>query len=664
MRQVKGRRMLRREEILVSFVLVVVIAILGYLVNQFLGFGEHPIVANVVFAVIVIYLYQPLRSTGRKMMLWLVARSYFERNEQFRVILDELHEVSTYREMLEKIPASLKYLFESDIVALFVRRRGIFKVESSIAPVPIYLDGLSVDTDHRILKELTDNPHHLINVNYSVNDMQANTGNGDAMDYKGFKLFRWAIPLKTANKLAAFILLDKMPMDMQARRSGTLYNFVVDEMAVLLEKRKLYHRIQMEASKQEALGLIASKMAATRNTTRIFNLLLDKVNEIVPFDACGVFLASSDSASIEKFLARGYNTRRLNPLKLKIGRGIVGRCVATRKAIYIPDVRREKDYISGRSASRSELCVPIAGGSHVYGALNLESNMVAAYSDDDLDFLQTIATQAGVLMERYRIEKHVDIQTDLSEDMDKAEVIQRSILPENPPEHDDVECAIKYLPCKQISGDFYDVSSKDDDVFTLAVGDVVGKGISGALIMSNFFAAYLNESQKGLSLSSLVSNLNRYLTDDTQLDEQLTFFLSRMDVDEGVIRYVNAGHPSPLIFHEDGTYERMEEGGPLLGFDPEFSYDMGEVQLRTGDLILLYTDGITETVGKSGQLFDESGLIQAIQQHQKAHVQEISTAFVDELEKFSGEEAFEDDLTFILCRYKGIPVDQKVSTNV
>lgn len=647
--------MLKREEFLVSILLVIVIAILGYLVNEFLGFGAHPILANVVFATFIINLYRPLRSTARKLMLRLVAPSYFQRNERFRTILDEMEKIGTYREMLEMIPGSLKFLFESDIVALFVRRKGIFKVESSIAPHPIFLDGLIVDSEHKILSELMETEHHLINVNYSVNNLAVHPEEVPSMDYRTFKLFRWAIPLKTNNKLAGFILLDKMPIDMQARRSGTLYNFVVDELAVLLEKRKLYHRIQLEASKQEALSLIASKMAITRNTTRIFNMLLDQVNNIVPFDACGVFLASSEGVNIEKFLQRGYNTRRLNPLKLKIGRGIVGRCIATRKPVSIPDVRREKDYISGRSESRSELCVPIAGGSQIYGAMNLESNKVAAFSDDDLDFLQTIATQAGVLMERYQIEKHVDMQSDLREDMDKAQVIQRSILPETLPEHDEVEFTLRYLPNKKISGDFYDISSKTEDVFSIAIGDVVGKGISGALIMSNFYAAYLNEAQKGLPLATLIANLNRYLTDDTQLDAQVTFFLSKMDVDEGVVRYVNAGHPAPLILHQDETFERMEEGGPLLGFDPDFTYEMGEVKLQTGDLLIFYTDGITETIGKSGQLFDESGLISTIQKLHGKPLHEMAQLFMDTLEAFSGKQTFEDDLTFILTHYTGIP---------
>ncbi len=649
--------MLRREELLVSLVLIIIFSILGYLVNQFLGFGEHPIMANVVFATIIINLYRPLRSRGRKLVLRLIASTYYERNVNFRNILDDLEKVETYREMLDMVPDTLKYLFESDIVALFVRRKGVFKVESSIAPKPIFLDGITLDSEHEILKKLFDTDHHLVNVKYSVNDLHTEAIDVPAMDYRSFKLFQWAIPLKTNNRLAGFILLDKMPMDMQARRSGTLFNFVVDQIAVLLEKRKLYHRIQLEARKQEALTLIATEMAATRNTTRIFNLLLDEVNAIVPFDACGVFLASSEGVNIEKFLQRGYDIRRLNPLKLKIGRGIVGRVIASKKPISIPDVRREKDYLSGRTDSRSELCVPIAGGSIIYGAMNLESNRVAAFSEDDLDFLQTIATQAGVLMERYKVDKHVNMQSGLSEDMAKAESIQKSLLPNQIPTHEEVSFDLRYIPCRQVSGDFYDLSSKDEDVFNIAVGDVVGKGISGALIMSNFYAAYLNETQKNLPLATLMSNLNKYLTNETELDEQITFFLSKMDVDEGVVRYVNAGHPAPLIFHEDGTIDRLDLGGPLLGFDPEFTYEMGEVTLKRGDLLLLYTDGVTETVGSAGQLLDESGLINAVRSHLNQNVSSIASELEEKLGKFNRKSSFEDDVTFIVGRYSGIPAE-------
>jgi len=649
--------MLKREELLVSLALILVISILGYLVNELLGFGEHPILANVLFALVIINFYRPMRSSARKTVLRLIASSYYERNERFRDFLDELEKIDSYKGILAAVPGSLKELFESDVVALFVRRKGIYKIESSVAPKPMYLDGITLDSGHDILNKMNETSHHLINVKYSVNDLHAEPHNVSSLDYRSFKLFQWAIPLKANGRLAGFILLDKMPMDMQARRSGTLYNFVVDQIAVLLEKRKLYYRIQLEARKQETLTLVASKMAATRNTSHIFNLLLDRVNEIMPYDACGVFLATGEGVHIEKFIQRGYDTRRLNPLKLKIGRGIVGRCIATTEPISIPDVQREKDYLPGRTETRSELCVPIAGGSIVYGAINLESNRVAAFSEDDLDFLQTIAQQAGVLMERYKIDQRVDMQSGLDEDMAKAESIQKSLLPNQIPTHDEVAFDLRYLPCKQISGDFYDLAMKEEDVFNIAIGDVVGKGISGALIMSNFYAAYLSELQTGMPLATVMSNLNKYLTSGTELDAQVTFFLSKMDVDKGVISYVNAGHPSPLVFHPDGSVDRLEAGGPLLGFDSEFTYEMGELKLEKGDLLLLYTDGITETVNRSGQLLDERGLIEAVEPHLDQDVPVIAALLHEKIETFNGGASFDDDVTFIVARFTGMLPD-------
>ena len=210
-----------------------------------------------------------------------------------------------------------------------------------------------------------------------------------------------------------------------------------------------------------------------------------------------------------------------------------------------------------------------------------------------------------------------------------------------------------FLPCKQISGDFYDLTQRTEDVFSLAIGDVVGKGISGALIMSNFYATYLNEAVKGLPLASLMTNLNAYLTSGTELNAQITLFLAKMDVDEGVFRYVNAGHPAPLIFHKDGSMDRLETGGPLLGFDETFTYAMDEIKLAAGDLIILFTDGVTDIVNKSGQLFDESGLITYIRTHLDRSVEEITKGLVENLDSFNRQSGFEDDLTFIIGRYTG-----------
>ena len=644
--------MRRHETILTGLVLVIVLSLLGWLTDWIIG---RPLVAGVVFAAFIVYAYTPLRSMLRKLILRLVAPVYYERNQRLREFIYDLNEVKTYPEMLELIPDVLRSIFEADVIALFVRRKGIFKIESSEAPAPIVLEGIALDEDHPLLVKLRDTNQALLPVRYSIVELNQEKLDVDEMNYRTFKLFNWAVPLNSNGVLAGFILLDKIPGDMELRRGGSLFNQVVDQMAVLLDNRKLYHRIRMESLKQGLLTRIAERMSATRSISTVFNSILDDVQDVLPYDACGVFLAASDGTTIRKFLQRGYDPRRLNPLKLKIGRGIVGKCIALQSPVLIRDVKQEKKtYIPGRAETRSELCVPISSGSKVFGAINLESNHISAYSDDDQDFLLTVATQAGVLMERYDILKRVDIQQDLSDDMEKAESIQRSLLPQKVPTHPRIAFDIAYLPCRQISGDFYDILQKPSgDEFLITVGDVVGKGISGALIMSNFYAAYLGESRRERSLEESVRNLNRYLTRDPNLEQHITLFMANLDAPTGTLHYINAGHPPPLLFHQDGRFTRLSEGGSILGYDPELVFTPGEIMLKKDDLLLMYTDGLTETTDRSGQMFDERGLIDIARRNLSQSPQVISETILRQVRDFTRRETFSDDLTLLVARYRG-----------
>ncbi len=642
--------MRKLDEILVALCLVITLSLWGWLVDIYVGFRENPLFAGLVNTLFIVYAFQPLRSSFRKLILRIIAPVYFERNRRLREYLSELSQVEHYQEILESVPSTLKEIYEADIVALFVRRKGIFKVEASQAPAPFVLEGLALDQSHDLLERLRKSADYLLPVRYSIVDLSPSDDKIDEMNYRTFKVFNWAIPLKSNDVLAGFVLLDKLPRDMEARRAGTLFNNAIEQISLILDNKKLYHRIRLESLKQGILTQIAEKMSATRSISGVFNAILDDVHTVLPYDACGVFLTTPNAITIEKFLQRGYDPRRLNPLKLKIGRGIVGRCIATNSAVSIRDVTREKRYVAGRQKTRSELCVPIASGNRVFGAINIESNQIAAFSDDDQDFLLTVATQAGVLMERYDILKKIDLSDDFTDDIDKAESIQRSLLPQETPVASGIEFDISYMPCKQISGDFYDLTKRKKDIYSLAVGDVVGKGISGALIMSNFYAAYLNELGRDRDLTEIMARLNEYLTRDPDLEQQITFFLSYLDMKKGVLRFVNAGHPPPLLFHKDGTFDRLEIGGSILGYDPSLKFDKGEIKLKRDDFLVMYTDGLVEAVGPAGQLFDESGLIEIVRTVLTKPAGEMAETIIDRIHAFSRKDSFDDDLTLLITR--------------
>ncbi len=642
------------ETLLVVLVLTGLLSLWGWLMDYLIGFKAHPWIAFPLTSFLVVVTYPGLKHLIRSSILKLLAPRYYERLERLREMVGILPQEKTFPDILNHLKTDLMSILETDVVAIFVKIKRRYRIEAAGAPEPMLLEGLTCGTEHEIVKKLLDSNRPAMPVQYSINDLSPEEKKpAKGISYRDFKVFNWALPLKVKGRLTAFILTHSMPIDIQFRLNDELFQRILDELAILIDNRKLMHRIKTQTLRQQIVQRVAEKMTTTRSPTALFNFILDELHQILPIDACGVFLVKKDSYEIDKFIQHGYDRRRINPLKLKVGRGIVGQCIARKEPILIRDVRQVPHYIPGRSQTRSELCVPLVLGKRIFGALNLESNRIGAYSHEDQDFLLTLATQAAAFLEQNEERRQVEQEAHFSEEMDQAEELQRSLLPQTVPVHDEISFALEFIPSQQIGGDFYDLMPlPGGNKFLLAVGDVVGKGISGALLMSNFYSIYKRTVQEEYGdLVHLCRVLNAQLAEEFSGGKQISFFVSRLDARRGVLNYVNAGHPPAMVFHRDGSYERLETGGPILGADPNASYAHGRQILQPNDLLVLYTDGFIEAMDRSGQLFDESGLIEEARQLLGEPVEIISRALLEHLRNFTKKENFDDDLTLILARY-------------
>ncbi|MCF7800991.1 MAG: SpoIIE family protein phosphatase [Candidatus Marinimicrobia bacterium] len=639
------------EQIVSGFILVIILSVWTALVHGVIGFDQHMIWALIVQSTGIVVVFRTLQSGVVKSVLRILAPSYFDRHQRLRQLVSHVREAETYQAMLAEIKEALLDIFNIDVMAIFVKQGSVYRIEAATAPAPIVLEGIQCELDHPLPVTLREDKNYIIPVNYSIEDLALDDQSDSAMSYQSFKLFRYAIPLRTQGLLTGFILVNRIPNEMLTRRLGAAFPQTIDQIAVTLDVKKLAYRLEMEADKKNILATISERMNSSASQAALFNTILDQLDRVMPFDACGVFLTAKDEVTIDKFIQRGYDRRRLNPLKLKIGRGIVGKCIATRKPFLARDIRKDKSYISGRNETRSELCVPIVAGNSCWGAVNLESNRIAAFTLEDQQFLETIATQSGVAMENLDLHSRM-IENRFGEDMDRAEQIQRSLLPGDLPNHPEMEFNLQFVPSMQISGDFYDLKSESDQKFLLAIGDVVGKGIPGALLMSNFYAAYQSEIKSSKILGEVMQVLNRQLTENLEVSREITFFLSRVDLERGVLNYVNAGHPPPMIFHRDGTWDRLEVGGPILGADKNADYPVAEVALMKEDLIVLYTDGATEAIDPSRQLFDEQGVIDCVQENLASAVDVIGSTLLERIYQFTKSNLLKDDVTLILARYQ------------
>jgi sigma-B regulation protein RsbU (phosphoserine phosphatase) len=209
------------------------------------------------------------------------------------------------------------------------------------------------------------------------------------------------------------------------------------------------------------------------------------------------------------------------------------------------------------------------------------------------------------------------------------------------------------IPSKQVGGDYFDIIELSDTEFILTIADVSGKGIPAALLMSNLQAALLilcNEKQ--YSVSDITLNLNNLIHRNTSIEKYITFFIARLDLNNHTLEYVNAGHNPPYLLSSNGECAVLEKGGIILGMMPDVAYDTGRVSLKYGDLILMFTDGVTEAMSPEEVPFDEERVIAFLKNCPKdLKSKELNQKLIDELYTFAGDPTKDDDITLLTIRH-------------
>ncbi|HMG36527.1 MAG TPA: PP2C family protein-serine/threonine phosphatase [Blastocatellia bacterium] len=230
--------------------------------------------------------------------------------------------------------------------------------------------------------------------------------------------------------------------------------------------------------------------------------------------------------------------------------------------------------------------------------------------------------------------------------------VQRALFPRQLPEDGGLEFSAICIPARGISGDYYDVMRLPDGRLVFAIADISGKGISAAILMANLQALL-----RALALTldcptEICSHLNRHLYQVTDSTRFATFFYAEWRPTERTLRYVNAGHHPPVFFANSGSSNSkgsMIIGGLPLGVFPEAEFQSGEVGLNQGDLMVLYSDGVTEAASEMGEEFGEKRLQQLVASNGSRPLSEVRSAILDAVGKWSGQEQ-EDDMTLLLVR--------------
>jgi phosphoserine phosphatase RsbU/P len=231
----------------------------------------------------------------------------------------------------------------------------------------------------------------------------------------------------------------------------------------------------------------------------------------------------------------------------------------------------------------------------------------------------------------------------------EAKAIQERLLPREIPQVAGYEIASSWQSAEAVGGDYFDVLSLGGDTLGLCIADVAGKGIPAALLMSNLQAAVRGLSSPSLGPDLLCNSLNSLVCRNTNTDRFITLFYAQLDVGARRVRYVNAGHNAPMVMHADGSHERLQEGGGVLGVFEKQSYTFGTAQLAPNDRLVLFTDGVTEASNRQGEEFGDRRLLSLLEEHRALPAAALREKIAVAISEFSGGRLTDDATLLVLA---------------
>ena len=274
------------------------------------------------------------------------------------------------------------------------------------------------------------------------------------------------------------------------------------------------------------------------------------------------------------------------------------------------------------------------------------------YSESDVEFIYSIGSLAIISLENMRLFKEALAKQKMEEELELARGIQKNLLPSRIPQFSNFDIAVSNVSSQQVGGDYYDLISLDENNFCVAIADVSGKGVPAALLMANLQAFLKTICKQGMHLEEATALINDLISENTSDGKFITFFWAVLNNYDRTLQYVNAGHNPPLLLR-DGKIKKLEKGGIILGVMKTFSpYESEIVRLKKDDVIILFTDGITEAKNKADEEFSDEKLEEAVPGFTGNNAEQILKSIKEEVQSFVNGAVQSDDMTLVVLKVK------------
>lgn len=408
--------------------------------------------------------------------------------------------------------------------------------------------------------------------------------------------------------------------------------------------------------KTDLLALISKvgvALLASVTLNETLEQIVTLVFESVPGDRCMIMMRDQDNPELKVAVAR-LRDRQGDVGEIRISRSVIDEVVNNGKSVLTSDAQSDPRFMGGTvvlQGVRSVLAVPLGVGANVFGIIYADSPIAEGrFTEDHLKVLTTLASVAAIRVENARLTEEQFERERLERELQVASEIQQRFQPASAPQVPGYELQGISFPCYEIGGDYYDFIHKRNGNLVVALGDVSGKGTAAALLMSSLHAAVHAQFDTHGSLAETISSINRYLVESIPANRFVTLFYADLNPQTGELAFLNAGHNPPLIVHASGTMEQLAAGGLPLGIMADADFREGRTTLNAGDVLVIYSDGVSEAVSPSGEEFGPTRLYEAVARNLDASAAGIRDRIESALTKFAQGTPAGDDITMVIVK--------------
>ena len=379
--------------------------------------------------------------------------------------------------------------------------------------------------------------------------------------------------------------------------------------------------------------------------------LLGFVEKAVPASRLVILLRHPETGELQQMAARYHGGRAHEPLALS--QTITRTVLADNTAVITSDATNDPRFLAQHSiiaqAIHSAMAVPLFDNERVLGILYVDSlSPGVLYGQPELELLTLLANMAAVKITNARLLVADQMRVRLAQELATATRIQQQLLPE-PPAVAGLSCHARIETCHEVGGDLYDFHLREDGTFVVLVGDVSGKGMGAALLMSSTLSSARVLYDECAGPLQLVRRLNAIIHRSTDARSFVTVFVAWLELASGRLLYVNAGHPEPHLVSA-GKVRTLEATGIPVGMLPDFAWTQGEIVLERGELLALFSDGISEAQ-HGDEFFDFERVAEALREAaSEPDLARAGDRVIARIDEFAAGEHRADDVTLVLMR--------------